>query len=137
VFTVDSQDQGWSDFRDDHGAERNSWTWFEAVVRDPTRDVYQDTLRQHFETVALRNGVLGEIPPPPRGKEIVRNMHALRKFQLKSKAWSVLDEDEETRRWVRELKRGQVIDLNVWARFVGWRNRVRGASIDVYTTAVR
>jgi hypothetical protein len=138
VFTIESQDQGWSDtYREDQGSERNTWTWFETVVREASQATYQDVLRTQFEREAQMNGVRGAIPPPPRGREVSRNLHCLKKFQEYSRTWTINDEDEEARQWVQKLQRGQVIDLTVWARFVGWRNRVKSASIDVYTAAVR
>jgi len=133
VFTTVSQDQGWSNFPDDHGTDRGCWTWFEAVVRDPTQPVYQDTVR------LLQERSDGDItlPPPPVGREVSRNLHALREWKNYSTAWTVHHEDEQTRHWVGTLERGKIIDLTVWARYPGWRNRVRSASIDVYLAVVR
>lgn len=132
VFTIDSQDQGWSSYPNDYGTERRCWTWFEAVVRELSQPVYQDVVRAHQES-----GSQDAVEPPPQGREVLRNLHALRQWRSYTRAWSILDDDEEVRQWVSDLKRGQVIDLTVWAKYVGWRNRVRGATIDVYSAAVR
>jgi hypothetical protein len=137
IFTVESQDQGWSDYPQFHGTENESFTWFEAVVREPSQPVYQDILRAR-EEVDYDERRRDDIPEPPRGREVCKNVHAGREWRRKSVAWSGGDsEDEETRTWVGNLKRGQVVDFTVWARFPGWRNRVRAASIKVYLAAVR
>jgi hypothetical protein len=132
TFTTISQDQGWSSFPDDQGTERGCWTWFEAVQRDPAEPVYQEVVRAHQE-----GGSSSEVAPPPEGRELFHNLHALREWKSYSRTWSIYDEDEETRQWVGELERGKIIDLTVWARYVGWRNRVKSASIDLYIAAVR
>ena len=132
VFKTVSQDQGWSSYPDDHGTDRGSWTWFEAVVRDPSQPTYQQLVRTHQE-----NQPRQPMQQPAQGRELMRNLHALKEWRSYSREWSIYDEDEETRRWVRELERGKVIDLTVWARYVGWRNRVKSASIDVYLAVVR
>ena len=37
VITIVSKDQGWSNYQEDHGTYRNSWTWFELSV-GPSKD---------------------------------------------------------------------------------------------------
>jgi hypothetical protein len=136
VFTVESQDQGWSDFPQDHGTEQGSWTWFEAAVREPNQPVYQDLLRAR-QDINHNEQRRDEMLEPPQGREVCRNVHAGREWRRKSVAWGVSDEDEEIREWIGHLSRGQVVDLTVWARYPGWRNRVRSAQIDIYFAAVR
>ncbi|KIW06353.1 uncharacterized protein PV09_02815 [Verruconis gallopava] len=137
VFTVESQDQGWSDYRDDHGTERGSWTWFEAVVREPGQLVYQDLLRSSMDALSSEEQRRATLPQPPTGRLIYKNLHAEGRWRRYVRTWSIFDEDDEIKTWILELKRGQIIDLTVWARFPGWRNRVAGAKIDVYLAAVR
>jgi hypothetical protein len=136
VFTVESQDQGWSDYLQDHGTERGSWTWFEAVVREPDQSIYQDLLRAREETTYAQHW-RDEAPEPPRGRRVCSNVHAGRRYRTKSVTWSVHDGDKEVEKWVAELKREQIVDLTVWAKYPGWRNRVRSARIEVYLAAVR
>ena len=138
VFHTVSQDQGWSSFPDDHGTDRGCWTWFEAVVRDASQPTYQQVVRDHQEN---RNNQESEtqqpLQDPPQGVELMRNLHALREWRGYSKALSVHDEDEGVRNWMSGLERGQVLDLTVWARYPGWQNRVKSASIDVYLSVIR
>jgi len=37
VITVVSKDQGWSNYLEDYGTYRNSWTWFDLSVGPPTK----------------------------------------------------------------------------------------------------
>lgn len=89
VFTITSKDQGWSSSPGSHGTYENSWTWFEAVVRD-------------------------KIHEPGEGKIIVRNVHAGQEYKTHVVTWTFDAEDDDERIWVRNLKRGQHVDIVLW-----------------------
>ena len=111
VFTITSKDQGWSSSPGSHGTYENSWTWFEAVVRD-------------------------RIHEPGEGKIIVRNVHAGQEYKTHVVTWTFDAEDDDERIWVRNLKRGQHVDIVLWALYPGWENHVASARIDIFTAMV-
>jgi hypothetical protein len=111
VFTITSKDQGWSSSPGSHGTYENSWTWFEAVVRD-------------------------KIHEPSEGKIIVQNVHAGQEYKTHVVTWTFDAEDDDERIWVRNLKRGQHVDIVLWARYPGWENHVASARIDIFTAMV-
>jgi len=116
VFTITSKDQGWSSYPECYGTYENSWTWFEAEVLDWNEG---DTARW--------------IPP----RRICTNVHAGRDYKTHVTTWAWDSEDEHERMWIRRLRRGSKIGINVWARFPGWSNSVHSANIDIYTAAIR
>ncbi|KAE9978359.1 hypothetical protein EG327_007429 [Venturia inaequalis] len=146
VFVIESRDQGWSSYPDDHGTYRGSWTWFEAKKGDSSilgddedggesegaSDGEQQDL--HPDNDARDPA---ELPSQVQGREIVRNIHAGKNWHKHIISWAADDNDNEIGEWVRELKRGDVIVLSAHARFPGWANRVRSAKIAVYTAAIR
>lgn len=114
VFTITSKDQGWSSYPQDHGTYANSWTWFEAMVLDWT-----------------------ESSPEIPARRICTNVHAGRDYKTHQVTWCWNSEDESERVWITSLRRGQKIGIQVWARFPGWSNSVRAATIDIYTAGIR
>ncbi|TID24228.1 hypothetical protein E2P81_ATG02531 [Venturia nashicola] len=138
VFTIESRDQGWSSYPDEHGTYTGSWTWFEAQKGDPSileeEEVASDGQQQdqHADNDARDPA---ELPLRPEGREIVRNIHAGKSWHKHVISWAADDEDHGE--WVREIRRGEVIILSAHARFPGWANRVKSAKITVYTAAIR
>ncbi|KAG0140545.1 hypothetical protein CROQUDRAFT_665060 [Cronartium quercuum f. sp. fusiforme G11] len=72
-WTVVSHDQGWSSYPDDHGTDRNSWTWTEASLYTRNR------FNQSFESQLSSNSI------PHR---ICTNIHAKRKSSLHKHIWN-------------------------------------------------
>ena len=116
VFTISSRDQGWSDYRASHGTYNDSWSWFEAEVLNWGPDSEADAV-------------------PPR--RITCNIHAHGDYHTHVVEWNYDSDDADERAWVRRLRRGSKIGIDVWARYPGWTNSVRSANIDVYTRGVR
>ncbi|KAF7181190.1 hypothetical protein CNMCM7691_000319 [Aspergillus felis] len=108
AFTITSKDQGWSSYPESHGTYDNSWTWFEAVVRSESRPMRQK-------------------------RRIVSNVHAGKDYKTHVVTWSADATDEEDRMFVKSIRRGDYIDLTVWAAFSGWENHVASARIDIFT----
>ncbi|QDS73669.1 hypothetical protein FKW77_002689 [Venturia effusa] len=143
VFAVESRDQGWSSYPDDHGTYRGSWTWFEARRIDSSaleagegqgrREDEEEEQELHPENDARDPA---EISSRVEGREILRNIHAGKNWHRHVISWAADDEGEDGE-WVRGLKRGDAIILSAHARFPAWTNRVRNAKIAVYTAAIR
>jgi len=114
VFTINSKDQGWSSYPAHHGTYINSWTWFEAVVLDWADDA-----------------------PTISPRRICTNVHAGTDFKTHVVTWTCDSDDEEERQWVRQVRRGSKIGINVWAQYPGWANSIHSANIDIYTAAIR
>lgn len=115
-FKTISRDQGWSDYRADHGSYRNSWTWFDAQTVD------------------------AEGKPRENGKgprRIATNVHASLEDKTHIMVWTSDAADEEERKWIRSLGNGDAVALQVMACFPGWVNHVSGAQLDIYTTGLR
>ncbi|KAK2612508.1 hypothetical protein QQS21_001446 [Conoideocrella luteorostrata] len=110
--SITSKDQGWSSYPNYHGTYSHTYSWFEVSVRSSA-----DT-------------------KPPK-KEIVRNVHAGSEYKTHTVSWTVNSEDERQSRWVRSLRRGDYIDLTIWAEFAGWENHVEAAEMTVVTTLKR
>lgn len=136
---IESRDQGWSSYPDDHGTYRGSWTWFEvekgdaSILRGTEQEGEGEEQNLHPDNDA-RDPT--SQPSSAKGQEIVRNIHAGKTWHKHIISWAADDEDA-TGKWVREIKRGDVIVLSAHARFPGWTNRVRSARIAVYTAAIR
>lgn len=100
VITVDSKDQGWSSYSDDHGTYRNSWTWFELSVGQPSDKGSVERWR---------------------GK-VVWNLHAHGEF--KEHTIEILDNG-----LYEKAESGDVLTVWAHAQYQGWRNTVRKATI--------
>jgi len=144
VFEITSRDQGWSDHSQDHDTYRGSWTWFEAFAHDdeaerPSPIGRRTTSSSTATSVASDLEGIDPAPASPRApsRELTRNVHAGKEYKTHTITWSADSEDQEEAKWVRELKRGQVIVVTAHARFPGWANHLRSAKIDIFIAAVR
>ena len=99
AITVVSHDQGWSSFQEDHGTYNNSWTWFELSVGPPS----------------------GGNVERWRG-EVVRNLHAHGEF--KEHTIEISDQ-----RLYEKAESGDVLTVWAHAKFSGWKNSVKRATI--------
>lgn len=145
VFSIESRDQGWSSYPEDYGTYRGSWTWFEARKGDSS---ILEIDEHGSELEGEREGEQQDLHPDndarepaeplwqAQGREIVRNIHAGKKWHRHIISWTANNNDDENGEWVQELKRGDVIVLSAHARFPGWANMVRSAEIAVYTAAI-
>ncbi|KAN0124657.1 hypothetical protein V8E53_015693 [Lactarius tabidus] len=105
VIRTESHDQGWSSYPQDQGTFNNSWTWLDlALVRNPSE------------------GAPPETPPDWR---IYTNLHASRSWQSKE---VILDTSNEV---IGALRPGDSLAIWAEARYPGWVNNVRSASIEV------
>ena len=118
IFTIQSHDQGWSDYPADHGTYNNSHTSFEMHI--------------------FRQGNPEALPEKPY---IVTNVHASSQFHTHIVIWmqemSDLNVDERSRntgRLVRSLAPGDEIAIVPKAAYRGWENHVKSAQIDIYTS---
>lgn len=100
VITVDAKDQGWSSYPEDHGTYRNSWTWFELSIGRPS----------------------GGGPVERWRGEVVKNLHAHGEF--KEHTIEILDKG-----LYEKAESGDVMTVWAHARFPGWRNTVKKATI--------
>ena len=99
VIAVVSKDQGWSNYLEDYGTYRNSYTWFELSVGSPEEDSGEKW----------------------RG-EVVRNLHAHSDF----KEHNVEISDAEL---YEKAESGDVLTVWALAKFSGWTNMVRRVTI--------
>ena len=99
VITVISKDQGWSNYVDDYGTYRNSWTWFELSVGSPSKNSKEKW-----------RGI------------VVRNLHAHSDF----KEHTIEMADREL---YEKAESGDVLTVWAQARFQGWKNMVKKATI--------
>ncbi|MCO5581451.1 hypothetical protein L7F22_035335 [Adiantum nelumboides] len=99
--TVESHDQGWSSYRDDHGTYNNSWTWGELAVLAADGQT-QIGKRIHVYT----------------------NLHAVDEWQVHSKI--VTDP-----LFLESIQAERVIALYLCSRYPGWCNYTRHASINL------
>lgn len=103
VFTIRSNDQGWSSYHKDHGTFENSWTWFDAAVESQNADSLH--MRWH---------------------RLQSNKHAVRKSEsytiLLLRGEGILD----------DLKVGDQILLVACARYSGWVNNIKAAGIEMW-----
>ncbi|KAJ5387099.1 hypothetical protein N7509_009640 [Penicillium cosmopolitanum] len=106
-----SHDQGFSSYPEDHGTFKNSWTWFELEIERPPKSL-------RFED------------------PVATNMHACKEFQCHMKVFSGEGSDEANG-LIKTLQTGDRVSIIPMARFPGWRNYVREASIEVYSTCLR
>lgn len=150
-LTTDSKDQGWSSFNEDRGSYRNSWTWFEAGIRDRSpvrqgRDMGLSDLRENGLVSESELEVGAEADNASESeregyllgpRKIVTNVHAGWNFATHEVIWDVEHEDEALREAVRALRPGQTIQVSAWARFPGWTNQVRRVSIELECQSVR
>ena len=117
TYSFRSQDQGWSDYHQDHGTYENSWTWFEAgLTRFEDKSAQGEELRRQNDLRAEKE----------RDRyELHRNRHT----GLHPEDY-VIELGEEH----ALLKRAEEGDrFALWARavFPGWENRVHKAGIQI------
>lgn len=106
-ISIWSHDQGFSDYREHHGTFDHSWTWFELGVEKPSGQ--KDIVE---DRVAV-------------------NVHASDKFRCHQVLY------RGTRSgWVHDLGIGDKISIIPEAKFSGWRNVVREASIEIHTSCL-
>jgi hypothetical protein len=162
VFQLWSEDQGWSDDRDNHGTYRGSYSWYDASVETLDCDILNQgcvTWPAHLLVCGSDSPILVQSPfhftrrdpehpflPPPT--HLQRNVHANRTIHHHTITWHYLDSidspvameaDLNGRGWksldgsfVRSLKVGDCITLWMRARFPGWLSHVVKAKIETY-----
>lgn len=106
-----SHDQGWSNYPQDHGTDRNSWTWFDLHLERPEGK---------------------EVIPEVMGLRLATNVHA----RSEVKHHQIIYRRDQNLLWMQKLQAGDIIKILPRARFVGWRNTVEKASIEIYTAPV-
>ena len=99
IITVASKDQGWSNYLDDYGTYRNSWTWFELSVGSPSKDSGERWCGF-----------------------VVRNLHAHSDF--KEHVIEITDG-----KLYEKARSGDVLTVWAWAKFPGWKNTVKKVTI--------
>lgn len=120
VFTVSSHDQGWAD-----SSDQGSWTWFTARKVTPTEGV---------SSSVLEGSTSGQGNQEHR--ELYRNPVAQQRWVLHEITWRADSDDPGEAEWVSSLKVGDIVAVNAWARFPGWVNNIKQASIVVHTMAI-
>ncbi|KAK5951066.1 hypothetical protein OHC33_007819 [Knufia fluminis] len=146
-FIIDSRDQGWSSYPEDHGTYRGSWTWFEAGIRglDASNADDQATLLEPVDCqhrnaldVEHRRLCLQDATRYKYGsRRIVTNVHAGRDFKKHVVEWDLYHEDDDVRSMVKELKGGHRIEVGAHARFPGWCNYVESVTVEIECAMVR
>lgn len=104
-----SRDQGWSNYLEDHGTFRNSWTWCEL---DIDRPLGRDDISKQ-EDLRLATNVHA-------GRAVHHHQVEYRK--------------DQNLHWMQSLEAGDRISIVPRARFPGWRNIMEKAVIEIYTT---
>ncbi|KAJ5612513.1 hypothetical protein N7510_005707 [Penicillium lagena] len=124
---IQSHDQGWSNFREDHGTLRNSWTWFDLKV-ERASDRGESCVSSERD----------------RYRRLVTNVHAsktVRENVVIYRAGVENEQDDDSgvgdglsvRELAElELQAGDCISIIPRARFAGWTNFVCSASIEIY-----
>ena len=107
IFEFKGQDQGWSSYPADHGTYNNTWTWYEAVVRNT-------------------QGEEGQPPVEMCRFELQRNRHAGHQPE------SYRIEIGRDHPLIKGLGEGDVIDLGACAVFPGWLCQVHEAKIEMW-----
>lgn len=118
VFTTVSHDQGFSNYPDEHGTYKNSYTWFDANVIDPS-GLYriQRLVMQH-------------------------NVHARWEATRHVKAYDFRDEADEnseegsSEAWLSAITCGDTVQLVPRALWPAWVNWVIEARIEVWAETV-
>lgn len=146
-FIVESRDQGWSSYPEDHGTYRGSWTWFEAGVRglDASNTDDQDSLLepvdcQHRNALDTehRRLCLQHVTRYKYGSRIiVTNIHAGGDFVKHIVDWDLCHEDDDVRRMVKELKGSHRIEVSAHAMFPGWCNYIKSVTVEIECAVVR
>lgn len=121
VFTIESHDQGWSNYKAWHGTYQQSYTWFEAQL----------FASGHTEALAER-------------PVIMRNVHASQRVYRHSIVWQAdmpnSTYDSESRaieNWVRRLEPGDKVAVVPRAVYPGWANHVKSVQIDILTNRLK
>jgi len=146
-FIVESRDQGWSSYPEDHGTDRGSWTWFEAGIRglDTSNTDDQATLLEPVDC-QHRNALdaehkrlcLQDVTRYKYGsRRIVTNIHAGREFQKHVVEWDMYHQDADVRKMIKELKGSHRIEVSAHAKFPGWCNYVKFVAIEIECAIVR
>lgn len=120
LFTVSSHDQGWAD-----NLDGGSWTWFTARKITPTEAVSASV----FDGSTSGQG-------NQEHRELYRNPVAQRRWKSHEITWRADADDPGEAEWVSSLKVGDIVAVNAWARFHGWVNNIKQASIMVHTMAI-
>ena len=117
VYSFRGQDQGWSDYPEDHGTYAGSWTWFEAgLTRFEDKNAQGEELRHQKDLRAEKQ----------RDRyELHRNRHAGRNAE------DYVIELGTEHDLLQRVEEGDRFAL--WARavFPGWENRVHKARIEI------
>jgi len=146
-FIVESRDQGWSSYPQDHGTYRGSWTWFEAGIRgfdasnvgdqatllEPVDCQHRNALDDEHKSVCLQDVTRYKYG----SKRIVTNVHAGRDFRQHVVYWDLYHEDGDVRTMVQELGGGHRIEVSAHARFPGWSSYVKSVAIEIECAVVR
>jgi hypothetical protein len=111
TFTICSHDQGWSDYPEDHGTYRNSWTWFEVDIIPPV------------------GGSTSSDVEDSKDKWVATNRHAEEEPETQTVTFG-----RGERQWFKSMVPGSRVALQAHAKFSGWRNTVESATIDIYTS---
>lgn len=118
VYSIRSQDQGWSSYAEHHGTYDHSWTWFEtSLTRFQDQDMSGEELDRSQEL---------KVRKEQNRYALYRNRHAGREAE---DYVIELGKDHEL------LQRVEVGDrFALWARamYPGWENRVHKAGIEIW-----
>lgn len=146
-FIIESRDQGWSSYPEDHGTYRGSWTWFEAGIRgldtlntddqatllEPVNCQHRNALDAEHKRLCLQDVTRYKYG----SRRIVTNIHAGREFQKHIVEWDLYHQDDNVRSMLKELKGGQRIEVSAHAKFPGWCNYVKSVVIEIECAIAR
>ncbi|KAJ6023929.1 hypothetical protein N7540_004726 [Penicillium herquei] len=110
-ITIWSRDQGHSGFPEHQGTYENSWTWFDLWV----------------QSVPGKEDIL-----KPEEVRLATNVHAGKAWRRNQKTYSSAHDLS----WMKKLGAGDMVSIIPMARYPEWRNFVREASIEVYTSCL-
>ncbi|KIY66424.1 hypothetical protein CYLTODRAFT_431794 [Cylindrobasidium torrendii FP15055 ss-10] len=159
VYNITSHDQGWGGEERDRGTHGGSWTWFEAAnIRAPedAEPWWVDAAEHRFPVdldvpdhaeedaaASLKAEVRSPNPETPDKSRwtITTNLTAVGSYTTHTLTWTREDSDDSDdltehqklgAKFVRLLDVGDRVALIARARYPGWANHIRSATIDVY-----
>ncbi|KAJ6036333.1 ankyrin repeat-containing domain protein [Penicillium herquei] len=113
IFTMISNDQGWSDRHPvnerNEGSYCGSRTWFEVGISRP----------DHVNLVTSH-------------REIQRNIHTSDQKRVHTVIWDISDETPGLREWLSKIQGGDLLHIYPKAYQVGWRNCVLEVAVTVF-----
>ncbi|MBW0509322.1 hypothetical protein O181_049037 [Austropuccinia psidii MF-1] len=133
-WNIISHDQGWSDYTQDHGTYRNSWTWFEVAVFKSIKPHCPDSIENSYSD----NSKEIDNEAGLNWHRICCNIHARYEFTTHNRTWlpnhpfiqelkHLLAEEQ-----VSTEKKSVGIKVRAVAHYPGWMNSIQNMECKIY-----